>query len=201
MAGVNKAIIIGRLGQDPEIRYFQDGTAVANFSVATSEEWKDKETGEKRERTEWHRIVAFKRLAEICGQYLAKGRQVYIEGRIQTREWDDRDGNKRYTTEIVANTMQMLGSKGDAGPQNAYAGGQPGGYSKTPQGNPPNQGNSAGGYPGSPGPGGRGFPGGPMGGDPHAATDPGYADEGGSMGNSQGNSQPDPGPDDDDIPF
>lgn len=201
MAGVNKAIIIGRLGQDPEIRYFQDGTAVANFSVATSEEWKDKETGEKRERTEWHRIVAFKRLAEICGQYLAKGRQVYIEGRIQTREWDDRDGNKRYTTEIVANTMQMLGSKGDAGPQNAYAGGQPGGYGKSPQGNPPNQGNSAGGYPGSPGPGGRGFPGGPMGGDPHAANDPGYADEAGSMGNSQGNSQPDPGPDDDDIPF
>uniref|UniRef100_UPI0035937DBD single-stranded DNA-binding protein n=1 Tax=Desulfococcus sp. TaxID=2025834 RepID=UPI0035937DBD len=151
MAGVNKAIIIGRLGQDPEIRYFQDGTAVANFSVATSEEWKDKETGEKRERTEWHRIVAFKRLAEICGQYLAKGRQVCIEGRIQTREWEDRDGNKRYTTEIVANTMQMLGSKTDTGPQNANAGGgQPGGYGRAPQGNPPNQGNPAGGYPGGP---------------------------------------------------
>lgn len=207
MAGVNKAIIVGRLGQDPEIRYFQDGSAVANFSVATSEEWRDKETGEKRERTEWHRIVAFRRLAEICGQYLSKGRQVYVEGRIQTREWDDRDGNKRYTTEIVANTMQMLGPRTDTGPQNAYAGGgAPGGYGRPPQGNQTNQANQAnqgggyqgGGYQG--GPGGGGFPGGPMGGDPQgpdAAPDRGYPDDGGSKGNSQ----PDPGPDDDDIPF
>jgi single-strand DNA-binding protein len=115
MAGVNKAIIIGRLGRDPEVRYTPDGTAIANFSVATSEEWKDKASGEKRERTEWHRIVAFRRLGEICGEYLSKGRQVYIEGRIQTRDWEDKDGNKRYTTEIVASQMQMLGSRDAAG--------------------------------------------------------------------------------------
>ncbi len=111
MAGVNKVILIGRLGKDPEIRYFQDGTAVANFTIATSEEWKDKESGEKREKTEWHRIVAFRRLGEICGEYLSKGRQVYISGRLQTREWEDKDGNRRWTTEIVANEMQMLGSR------------------------------------------------------------------------------------------
>ena len=97
------------------MRYTPDGTAVANFSVATSEEWKDKATGEKRERTEWHRIVAFRRLGEICGEYLSKGRQVYIEGRIQTRDWEDKDGVKRYTTEIVADKMQMLGSRDDFG--------------------------------------------------------------------------------------
>ena len=111
MAGVNKVILIGRLGRDPEVRYTPDGTAIANFSIATSEEWKDKNTGEKQERTEWHRIVAFRRLGEICGEYLSKGRQVYIEGRLQTRDWQDKDGNKRYTTEIVASAMQMLGSK------------------------------------------------------------------------------------------
>ena len=111
MAGVNKVILIGRLGRDPEVRYTPDGTAIANFSIATSEEWKDKGTGEKQERTEWHRIVAFRRLGEICGEYLSKGRQIYIEGRLQTREWQDKDGNKRYTTEIVASQMQMLGSR------------------------------------------------------------------------------------------
>ena len=116
MAGINKAIIIGRLGRDPEVRYTPSGVAVANFSVATSEEWKDKDTGEKRERTEWHRIVAFARLGEICGEYLSKGRQVYIEGRIQTRDWEDQNGVKRYTTEIVASQMQMLGSRDGAGP-------------------------------------------------------------------------------------
>ncbi len=108
MAGLNKAILIGNLGRDPEVRYTPDGLAVANFSIATSEKWKD-ET-----RTEWHRIVAFGKLGEICGEYLSKGKQVYIEGRIQTREWEDRDGNKRYTTEIVANNMIMLGSKNSA---------------------------------------------------------------------------------------
>lgn len=109
MAGVNKAIILGRLGQDPEIRYFQDGTAVANFSVATSETWNDKQSGEKKEKTEWHRIVAHRRLAEICGQYLTKGSQVYIEGKIETRQWTDKEGQTRYTTQINASTMQMLG--------------------------------------------------------------------------------------------
>ena len=127
MSGVNKAIVVGRLGRDPEVRYTPDGTAVANFSVATSEEWKDKNTGEKRERTEWHRIVAFRRLGEICGEYLSKGRQVYIEGRIQTRDWEDKDGVKRYTTEIVASQMQMLGSRDDFGGSRGGAGSGGGG--------------------------------------------------------------------------
>ncbi len=114
MAGVNKVILVGRLGADPEVRYTPSGVAVANFSIATSEEWKDKNTGEKKEQTEWHRIVVWRRLAEICGEYLHKGSQVYIEGRLQTRSWEDKDGNKRWTTEILALTMQMLGSPGDS---------------------------------------------------------------------------------------
>lgn len=109
--GVNRAIILGTLGQDPEIRHTQNGTAIANLSVATNESWKDKQTGEKQERTEWHRVSIFGKLAEICGEYLRKGSQVYLEGRIQTRKWQDKDGNDRYTTEIVANEMQMLGGK------------------------------------------------------------------------------------------
>ena len=115
MAGVNKVILIGRLGRDPEVRYTPSGVAVANFSIATSEEWKDKDTGEKQERTEWHKIVAWRRLGEICGEYLHKGKEVYIEGKLQTRPWEDRDGNKRYTTEVVANVMQMLGAAGKEG--------------------------------------------------------------------------------------
>ena len=108
MAGINKVILVGRLGRDPEVRYTPSGATVANFSIATSDEWKDKETGQKQEKTEWHRIVAWRRLGEICGEYLRKGKQVYIEGKLQTRSWEDRDGNKRYTTEIVAQSMQML---------------------------------------------------------------------------------------------
>lgn len=115
MAGVNKVILVGRLGRDPEVRYTPSGVAVANFSMATSEEWKDKDTGEKKERTEWHRIVAWRRLGEICGEYLHKGSQIYIEGKLQTRDWEDRDGNKRYTTEIVAQNMQMLDSPAKEG--------------------------------------------------------------------------------------
>ncbi|MDP7077124.1 MAG: single-stranded DNA-binding protein, partial [Desulfobacterales bacterium] len=114
MAGINKVILVGRLGRDPEVRYTPDGTAVATFSIATSEGWKDKSTGEKKERTEWHRIVAWRRLGEICGEYLSKGRQVYIEGSIQNRDWEDKEGIKRNTTEIVASKMQMLGTR-DAG--------------------------------------------------------------------------------------
>ncbi len=114
MSGVNKALLIGRLGQDPEVKFTQSGTAVCNFSLATSETWKDKDSGEKQESTEWHKIVAWRRLAEICGEYLRKGSQVYIEGKLQTRSWEDQDGNKRWTTKIVANSMQMLGSKGEA---------------------------------------------------------------------------------------
>lgn len=109
MKGVNKAIILGHLGKDPEIRYTQDGKAIANLTVATSEQWK--KDGEKQEKTEWHRVVAFGRLAEIMGEYLKKGSQVYIEGKIQTRKWQDKDGQDRWTTEIVAGDMQMLGSK------------------------------------------------------------------------------------------
>lgn len=113
--GVNKVILIGNLGRDPEVRYSPNGSAVANVTIATSESWKDKNTGEKQERTEWHRIVFFGRLAEIAGEYLKKGAQIYIEGRLQTRKWQDKDGHDRYTTEIVANEMQMLGSRSGAG--------------------------------------------------------------------------------------
>ena len=109
--GLNKVMLIGHLGKDPEMRFTQSGMAVANFTMATSEVWTDKATNDKKERTEWHRIVAFGKLGEICGQYLAKGKQVYVEGRLQTRSWDQ-DGVTRYTTEIVANDMQMLDSKG-----------------------------------------------------------------------------------------
>ena len=110
MSGINKVILVGRLGRDPEVRYTTDGTAVASFSIATSEEWKDKDSGEKRERTEWHRIVAWRRLGEICGEYLSKGRQVYVEGKLQTQSWE-KDGVTRYTTEIVASDVQFLGGR------------------------------------------------------------------------------------------
>jgi single-strand DNA-binding protein len=112
MSGVNKVILIGRLGSDPESRATSGGKAVANFNIATSENYKDR-NGERQEKTEWHRIVMFDRLAEIAQQYLNKGKLVYIEGRLQTRTWDDKDGNKRYTTEVVARNMQMLGGRGD----------------------------------------------------------------------------------------
>ncbi|MFC1883486.1 single-stranded DNA-binding protein [Thermodesulfobacteriota bacterium] len=115
MAGINKVILVGRLGKDPEVRYTPSGVPVANFSLATSEEWKDKSTGEKQERTEWHRVEAWRRLGEICGEYLHKGKQVYIEGKLQTDAWEDRDGNKRYTTKIIAQNMQMLDSMGKGG--------------------------------------------------------------------------------------
>ncbi|TAN64449.1 single-stranded DNA-binding protein [bacterium] len=110
MAGINKVILVGNLGKDPEMRYTPGGLAVCNFSLATTEKKKDKE-GKLQEKTEWHKVVVFDKLAEICGQYLSKGKQIYIEGRIQTRAWDDKAGVKRYTTEIVATTMQMLGHK------------------------------------------------------------------------------------------
>lgn len=113
--GVNKVILVGNLGRDPEVRYSPNGQAVANITLATSESWKDKNTGDKQERTEWHRVVFFGRLAEIAGEYLKKGMQVYVEGRLQTRKWQDKEGQDRYTTEIVASEMQMLGSRGGAG--------------------------------------------------------------------------------------
>jgi single-strand DNA-binding protein len=110
--GINKVIIVGNLGQDPEVRYMPSGGAVTNISVATSETWKDKESGESQERTEWHRIVFFNRLAEIAGEYLKKGSKVFVEGSLRTRKWEDKNGQERYTTEIVAKEMQMLDSKG-----------------------------------------------------------------------------------------
>jgi single-strand DNA-binding protein len=114
MSGVNKVILVGNLGSDPQIRYTPQGTAVANFNIATTERFTNK-NGEREARTEWHRIVAWGRLAEICSEYLKKGKQIYVEGRIQTRQWDDKDGNKRTSTEIVANNMVMLGRAGDVG--------------------------------------------------------------------------------------
>ena len=109
--GVNKVILVGNLGRDPEVRYSPSGAAIANVTIATSEGWKDKQTGEMQERTEWHRIVFFSRLAEIAGEYLRKGSQIYVEGRLQTRKWQDKDGQDRYTTEVVANELQMLGGR------------------------------------------------------------------------------------------
>ena len=124
--GVNKAIIVGNLGRDPEVRYSANGNAIANVTIATTESWKDRQSGERQEKTEWHRVVFFSRLAEIAGEYLKKGSQVYIEARLQTRKWEDRDGNERYTTEIVANEMQMLGGRGGGDSQ----GGSPPDYSQ-----------------------------------------------------------------------
>jgi len=126
MASVNKVIIIGNLGRDPETRYMPDGGAITNVSIATTEVWKDK-NGEKQEKTEWHRVAFFGKLAEIAGEYLKKGSQVYVEGRLQTRKWQDKDGQDKYTTEIVANAMQMLGSRqgmGGGAPQDREGGGE-----------------------------------------------------------------------------
>lgn len=113
MSGVNKVIIIGRLGKDPDAKDLPSGNQVVNLSLATSEKWKDKQTGEQVEKAEWHRVVVFNRLAEVCSQYLVKGSMIYIEGQLRTRKWQDQEGNDRYTTEIVARSMQMLGSKSD----------------------------------------------------------------------------------------
>ena len=130
--GVNKVILVGNLGKDPEVKYTANGAAVANITVATSESWNDKQTGEKQEKTEWHRVVFFRRLAEIAGEYLRKGSQVYIEGKLQTRKWQDQNGQDRYTTEIVANEMQMLGSRGGDGGARPQQGGSGGFRSNAP---------------------------------------------------------------------
>ena len=118
--GINKVILVGNLGKDPETRSLPSGEAVTNVTVATSESWKDKTTGEQKDKTEWHNVVFFRRLAEIAGQYLKKGSQVYIEGALRTRKWQDKEGKDRYTTEIVANEMQMLGSKPGGGSSGGY---------------------------------------------------------------------------------
>ncbi|WFM71015.1 single-stranded DNA-binding protein [Halomonas sp. CKK8] len=161
--GVNKVILIGNLGQDPEVRFTPSGTAVANLNLATTDTWMDKQSGQRQERTEWHRIVLFNKTAEIAQQYLKKGSKVYIEGRLQTRKWQDQNGQDKYTTEIVANDMQMLDSRGGdfGGQQGGQYGGQPqqggnfggpapqqGGYGNAP----PQGGNFGGGQPQRPAP-------------------------------------------------
>ena len=110
-SGINKVILVGNLGKDPDMRYTAGGDAVANLSIATSESWNDNQTGEKKEKTEWHRVVFFRRIAEVCGEYLKKGSSVYIEGSLRTRDWEDDQGNKRYTTELIGREMQMLGGR------------------------------------------------------------------------------------------
>lgn len=145
--GINKVILIGNLGQDPEVRYMPNGGAVANLTLATSESWRDKQTGEQRERTEWHRVVIFGKLAEIAAEYLKKGSQVYIEGQLQTRKWQDQSGQDRYTTEVVVNiggTMQMLGGGRQGGGEHSSQGGwgqpqQSGGFAPQQQHSAPAQ--------------------------------------------------------------
>jgi single-strand DNA-binding protein len=132
MASVNKVILIGNLGRDPEVRYAPSGSAICNVTLATSRQWKDKTSGEKQEETEWHRVVFYDRLAEIAGEYLKKGRPVYVEGRLKTRKWTDKDGVEKYTTEIVADQMQLLGSREGMG----EGGGEGGGMRSAPASRP-----------------------------------------------------------------
>ncbi|URQ87695.1 single-stranded DNA-binding protein [Pseudoalteromonas sp. SCSIO 43088] len=140
--GVNKVILVGNLGQDPEVRYMPNGNGVANISLATTDSWKDKNTGQLQERTEWHRVILFGKLAEVAGEYLRKGSQVYIEGRLQTRKWTDQSGQEKYTTEIVVDMggqMQMLGARGGDQQQGGYNNQQQGGYNNQQQGGYKNQ--------------------------------------------------------------
>ncbi len=187
--GVNKVILVGNLGNDPEVRYMPNGNAVANLSLATSESWKDQQ-GQMQERTEWHRLTMYRRLAEIAGEYLKKGSQIYVEGKLQTRKWQDQQGQDRYTTEIIVDQMQMLGGR-EGGGQGGQGGG---GYQQRPQGN--QDGQQGGGY-GNNNQGG-GYQQGPQG------------NQGGGFGGNQGGNQqggnkpPMAEPDfdfDDDIPF
>jgi single-strand DNA-binding protein len=133
MASINKVILIGNLGRDPEVRYTPNGAAICNITIATSRNWKDKNSGEKMEETEWHRVVFYDRLAEIAGEYLKKGRSVYVEGRLKTRKWQDKDGVEKYTTEIIADNMQLLGGRDGGGGAGGDEGGG-GGYSRNSQG-------------------------------------------------------------------
>jgi len=144
--GINKVILVGNLGKDPEVRYSANGAAIANLTIATSEQWTDKQSGQKQEKTEWHRVVLFNRLGEIAGEYLKKGSQVYIEGKLQTRKWQDQSGQDRYTTEIVANDMQMLGGRG--GSAEFTPSQQGGGYGGGQQSSAPQQ--RSGGAPSAP---------------------------------------------------
>ena len=152
MASVNKVILVGNLGRDPETRFSPDGAAICNISLATTSQWKDKNSGERKEETEWHRVVFYNRLAEIAGEYLKKGRSIYVEGRLKTRKWQDKEGQDRWTTEIVADQMQMLGSREDSGGGGGYGGG---GYSGGRDRSEPREPATAGGPPASRGGGGR----------------------------------------------
>ena len=194
MAGINKVILVGNLGRDPELRYTQGGTAVANLSVATTRRWRNKQTNEMVEETEWHRVSVWGQTAEHCNNYLSKGRQVYVEGRLRTRSYDDKDGNKRYSTEIVADVVQFLGGQGGGGGGFEGGGGGGGGGGGYGGGGGGNRGGGGGG--GRGGGGGGGYGGGGGG---------GY---GGGGGGGYGGPEPyDPGdyspvgPEDDDIPF
>ena len=179
--GINKVILVGNLGADPETRAMPSGTTVANLRIATSESWRDKQSGEQQERTEWHRVVLFGRLGEIAAEYLKKGSQVYIEGSLRTRKWQDKQGTERYSTEIVGNDMQMLGGRGGGGGGGMGAGpGGGGGFERGSSGGP---GGPAGGRGGSGGAGGGG-------GDPF----PEYSHSGGTSGGEKDDF-------DDDIPF
>jgi single-strand DNA-binding protein len=142
MASVNKVILVGNLGKDPETRYATSGSAICNITLATSRQWKDKASGEKREETEWHRVVFYDRLAEIAGEYLKKGRPVYVEGRLKTRKWQDKEGQDRYTTEVIAEEMQLLGSRegGAGGGGDADFGGGASGGSSAPRASSPGKG-------------------------------------------------------------
>jgi single-strand DNA-binding protein len=137
--GVNKVILVGNLGNDPEVRYMPNGNAVANLSIATSESWKDQQ-GQLQEKTEWHKVTMYRRLAEIAGEYLKKGSQIYLEGKLQTRKWQDQQGNDRYTTEVIADQLQMLGGRNESGGAGGQSGGGQGGYQQSPQGGQNNQG-------------------------------------------------------------
>ena len=136
--GINKVILVGNLGQDPETRYMPSGGAVTNFTLATNESWKDKQSGEQKERTEWHRVAMFNRLAEVAAEYLRKGSQVYVEGKLRTRKWQDRDGNDRYTTEVIADEMQMLGGRGGSFESGGGGAGAASGGGSQGSGGPPN---------------------------------------------------------------
>jgi single-strand DNA-binding protein len=199
--GVNKVILIGNLGQDPEVRFTPSGTAVANLNLATTDTWMDRQSGQRQERTEWHRVVMFNKLAEIAQQYLKKGSKLYVEGRLQTRKWQDQNGQDKYSTEIVANDMQMLDGRGDGGQGGGFGGGQPGG-GRPPQGGqyggqPPQQGGNFGGQQ-PPQQGGQYGGGQPQ----RPAPQPAPPQQGGQQGGNYG--APDPGSFDDfddEIPF
>lgn len=192
MASVNKVTLLGNLGADPEIRFTPGGQAVANFRMATTDNWTDK-SGQRQERTEWHRVVVWGKLGELCGEYLKKGRQCYVEGRIQTREWQDKDGQKRYTTEIVANQVIFLGGGGREG-----GGGGPGGGGYGGQGGGGGGGGGYGGGGGGYGGGGGGYGGGGGG---YGGGGGGGGGAGGGYGGGFGDDYGDSGGPNDDIPF